>query len=152
MSNDAASVNDILRHYLAETGALDPVPLGGTDVPQPPTPAQNAALCARLAERSAYNRKVSTLIVVLQCITFLVGLVSVLALRSRPAEATAAGGAFVAVLYGTTKRLQRFWAEKSALDLMEIVTPELSPSEVVKMAQAIYFKKQVDGDKTKAVG
>ena len=142
------TLDEILRDYLTGLNGLRPADLGGTDSSQTPTAEQTSALCARLAERSRYNTHLCTLIVIFQCITFAIGVALVLGLKSSTAGAAVAGSGSLGILFMITRRLQRFWAEKSAIDLFNTVAPELPPSEVVKMAQAIYFKRQGESTQT----
>lgn len=125
----------ILREFLHEIKCLDVPKLGGE--PPPMVDKENIRrFSEQLKRRMKANDRMVNLLLGLYAATFLVAALIVVAFAGKASYLQAVlGGSLLAI----TEALRRFWKEKTALDVVIMVIPNLSPIEVVKVIESLYY-------------
>lgn len=125
----------ILREFLREIKYLDVPKLGGE--PAPMVDKENIRRFSEQLKRSMKaNDRMVSLLLSLYVATFLVVVLIAVACAGKASYLQGVlGGSLLAI----TEALRRFWREKTVFDLMIAVIPNLSPIEVVKVVESVYY-------------
>jgi hypothetical protein len=62
--------------------------------------------------------------------------------RDRPNVIVAVFGGSLFSILAVMRGLQSLWREKNVMDMLLVVVPSLSSTEVVKIAKSIYFSRK----------
>jgi len=127
-----------LETFLDEAGALTSPKLGAHRQMRVDADAV-ARFSDGLKRDQVYNKRLLNLILgaYILCFGFALFL-NLYALRNPWLLGTGLGVSFVTLLV-ITRELRSLWIEKSALDVLLAVVPLLSPAEVVRLAEELYF-------------
>lgn len=135
----------VFEEYLEKTGRLKKVALGGPEL-RTISPADNQLLINRLEKESKLNLRILIAIISMFLVLFGIGVLLVFVyIRSPKILSIIFGGDFLALL-AIIRGLQQTWREKTTLDILLAVLPNLSPQEVVKVIECLYHSNKHGGN------
>ncbi|ETR71191.1 MAG: hypothetical protein OMM_08279 [Candidatus Magnetoglobus multicellularis str. Araruama] len=130
--------------YLQDIGYLDFVYLGDDkddikdkDV-NPVTEKESQSLINNLSKSQEQNNSIVTIILIMLCILFTVGIFFVFYYRDDPVTlCTIFGGNFFALL-GIVSKLKKIWTEKVIIEYSQSILKDLKPEEAAKVMMTLY--------------
>ena len=136
------TVNSILSEYLSRVAGLESVPLGpgrnskaGSEIQE-----KTQHLLERLERTRKFNDKLAIGLIAMFVALFLTGVWLVIQFLNNPAMLRTLLGGNLLSLGGVIYGLRLVWREKTFIDLLLTIIPEVEPAEALKVIQAIYFK------------
>lgn len=131
--------------FLESIGRLKAGQLGGNEI-KPIDEKDKKIFTDILTTQLSNNNRIIWVAIVLLCVLFGVGVSLVFYYLDSPKiMGVVFGGTFLSLL-SIIEWLHRLWTDKSKMDLLYAMTPELSSEQFVKLAEIIYWK---DKDKDK---
>lgn len=131
----------ILEDSLNEWGALKPIKLGGERKAIVLSAENKQMFVDRLIKQDKLNNLLLFSIALLYFAIFGLALVLVYYYRTSSSTVLSILGGSVASLLPITWGLKSLWKEKSLLDILITVLPNMSPEEAVNLIKVYYFSK-----------
>lgn len=139
-------LDNILSSFLDANGRFQPSVAGPGDGITS-SEASKAKFVARLLNESKFNRVLVIVILLMFTVIFALGIYFALYYRDKPATmGTIFGGTFLSLLTIVYK-LQQLWKEKSKIDYLLILIPNLSATDALKVVETLlYTGKSKEGN------
>ncbi len=139
-------VKPLLNDYIKDNG-LQEVKLGADDKKAVSNEA-NQEFLQKIGESTYINNVMIIVMMVLFCIVFILELIFVFIYSDSPTRLTAIFSVAFASFFVVIKGLQQLWREKSAMDMLQRILPNLPPEEVVKIVEILFYSGKVTKQKS----
>lgn len=131
----------VLGSYLEKVGGLERASLGEAKAISV-NPGDQQQLLGQLHRESKFNNRLIVCVTVLHFLLFILAAALVFYHRDSPKVISLIlGGSFLSLL-PVINSLSRLWREKSAIDMLGVILPTLTPEQSIKVIQSIYFGTQ----------